>query len=44
MRRLVHDLFDFNPLHTIGVDFLTKQITLNDEIFTLQVRKRSQLH
>jgi GTPase SAR1 family protein len=40
MRRLVHDVFDFNSAHTIGVDFLTKEMTLNGDEFTLQVRKK----
>lgn len=41
MRRLVHNVFDFNSAHTIGVDFLTKEMTLEGDEFTLQVRQNA---
>ncbi|KAF2354769.1 Small GTPase superfamily [Trinorchestia longiramus] len=37
MNRFVSDRFDENSFHTIGVEFLSKEIELNGEIYSLQV-------
>lgn len=37
MNRFVTDRFDDQSLHTIGVEFLNKDIELNGETYTLQV-------
>lgn len=39
MNRFVANKFDENNFHTIGVEFLNKDITVNNETFTLQVCK-----
>lgn len=37
MNRFVSDRFDENSFHTIGVEFLNKEIEHNGEIYTLQI-------
>uniref|UniRef100_A0A6A7G8T1 small monomeric GTPase n=1 Tax=Hirondellea gigas TaxID=1518452 RepID=A0A6A7G8T1_9CRUS len=37
MQRFVTDRFDANSFHTIGVEFLNKEIDLDGEIYTLQI-------
>lgn len=38
MNRFVSNQFDENSFHTIGVEFLNKDIEVDGEKFTLQVR------
>lgn len=38
MNRFVSNQFDENSFHTIGVEFLNKDIEINNNIYTLQVR------
>lgn len=38
MQRYISDRFDENSFHTIGVEFLNKEIELNGDFYTLQVR------
>lgn len=37
MNRFVSNQFDENSFHTIGVEFLNKDIEIDDEKYTLQV-------
>ncbi|KAA0203542.1 hypothetical protein HAZT_HAZT008853, partial [Hyalella azteca] len=37
MNRFVSDRFDENSFHTIGVEFLSKEIELNGETYSLQI-------
>ncbi|XP_076061087.1 ras-related protein Rab-9A-like isoform X2 [Oratosquilla oratoria] len=37
MNRFVSDQFDEHSFHTIGVEFLNKEIHLNGEVYTLQI-------
>lgn len=37
MNRFVTNKFDSESYHTIGVDFLTKEVTIGQETFTLQI-------
>lgn len=39
MNRFVTDRFDEHSFHTIGVEFLNKEIELGGETYTLQVRQ-----
>ena len=37
MQRFVHDKFDSNHYHTIGVEFLTQELTIENVHYTLQI-------
>lgn len=37
MNRFVSNQFDENSFHTIGVEFLNKDVTIDNERYTLQV-------
>ena len=37
MRRYVNNVFEEKTLHTIGVEFLNKDVDFNSKTFTLQV-------
>jgi Ras-related protein Rab-9A len=37
MNRFVNNHFDDHSFHTIGVEFLNKEMRINNETFTLQV-------
>jgi small GTP-binding protein len=37
MNRYVNNTFDAQSFHTIGVEFLNKDITIDDEAFTMQI-------
>lgn len=39
MNRFVTDRFDEHSFHTIGVEFLNKEIELGGETYTLQVKQ-----
>lgn len=39
MNRYVSNHFDEYSFHTIGVEFLSKEVEVNSKIFTLQVSK-----
>ena len=38
MRRYVNNVFEEKTLHTIGVEFLNKDVDFNNKTFTLQVK------
>lgn len=42
MRRYVNNVFEEKTLHTIGVEFLNKDVDLNNKTFTLQVKRSTQ--
>ena len=44
MNRFVTDRFDEHSFHTIGVEFLNKEIELNGETYTLQVNQVTSLY
>lgn len=37
MSRFINNQFEENSFHTIGVEFLNKEFSLNDKTYTLQV-------
>lgn len=39
MNRFVSNQFDEHSFHTIGVEFLNKDVEINGETYTLQVNK-----
>lgn len=43
MNRFVTDRFDEHSFHTIGVEFLNKEIELGGETYTLQVRQATYI-
>ena len=38
MNRFVSNKFDSQSFHTIGVEFLNKDVVVDDEMYTMQVR------
>lgn len=38
MNRFVSNKFDSQSFHTIGVEFLNKDVTVDDDTYTMQVR------
>ena len=37
MNRFVNNKFDSTSFHTIGVEFLNKEVTVNNDFYTLQI-------